>query len=84
MKYLHPTRFKDDVSVRVGLKAYDGVRIHIGYEMRVGEQLVFTGESHHVLTSLETGMVLRTRRACPEFDAALRLICEEDAKQWPQ
>ncbi len=65
VKYLHPTRFKDHVQVRVRLLAYDGVHIDIGYEMLVGETTVFTGESKHVLTSLKTGMVLRTRRVCP-------------------
>ena len=78
VKYLHPCRFKDNVLVRVRLLAYDGVHIDIGYEMRVGDTVVFTGSSRHVLTSLETGMVLRTRRACPELDAALKRICGED------
>ena len=77
VQYLKPVRFKDEVCVRVRLTQYDGVRITLAYELMVGENTVCTAETHHVLTNLQTGTVLRTRRACPELDAALKAACGE-------
>lgn len=77
VQYLKPVRFKDEVVVQTRLTHYDGVRITVDYALYVGDTQVCSAQTHHVLTDLRTGMVLRTRRACPELDAALKAQCEE-------
>lgn len=80
IQYIKPVRFKDQVNVNVKLLTYDGVHIDFGYEMVVKDTVVCTAESKHVLTSSETGMVLRTRRVCPDLDAMLKQVLQEDAQ----
>ena len=69
--YKKPTRFAEQVTVRVRLAAYRGVRMTIAYRMEneAGET-VFEGESDHCFLDA-AGAPARLRRVLPEFDAAL-------------
>ena len=69
VKYLAPTTFDDRVVVTVSVKAFDGVRLTIGYTMeKEGEapQTVLTGESEHVFLNAQ-GRFVRLKRELPEF-----------------
>ena len=69
VKYLAPTTFDDRVVVTVSVKAFDGVRLRIGYTMeKEGETpvAVLTGESEHVFLNAQ-GRFVRLKRELPEF-----------------
>lgn len=80
MRYHAPTTFDDRVAVAVRVKAFDGVRLTIGYEMtKMGDApvTVLTGESEHVFLNGQ-GRFVRLRRELPEFHELLTALAEQD------
>lgn len=79
LKYLAPTTFDDRVEVRVGVKAFDGVRLTICYTMaKLGGDApvtVLTGESEHVFLNAQ-GRFVRLKRELPEFYQLLTEMAE--------
>ena len=80
VKYIAPTTFDDQVEVRVFVKAFNGVKLVIRYEMakRGGDEpvTVLTGESEHVFLNRE-GRFVRMKREMPEFTQLLLDLAEE-------
>ena len=79
LRYIAPTTFDDRVEVRVKVKAFDGVRLTIGYEMlRLGDEpkTVLTGESEHVFLNGE-GRFVRLKRELPAFHQLLTELAGE-------
>lgn len=80
LKYLAPTTFDDLVEVRLAVKAFNGVKLVIRYEMcklaDQGRTAVLTGESEHVFLNSQ-GHFVRLRRELPEFYQLLMDMAEE-------
>ena len=80
VKYIAPTTFDDQVEVRVFVKAFNGVKLVIRYEMvkQGGDEpvTVLTGESEHVFLNGE-GRFVRMKREMPEFTQLLLDLAEE-------
>ena len=79
LRYIAPTTFDDRVEVRVFVKAFNGVKLIIRYEMlKAGETpvTVLTGESEHVFLNRE-GRFVRMKREMPEFTQLLMDLAEE-------
>ena len=68
--YLKPCTFGDEVEITVSIRAFNGVVVTIAYDMRVGDEPVFTGISEHVFLTRE-GHFVRLKKAMPELFAAL-------------
>ena len=69
-KYVRPTTFPDEVTVRTFVKDFDGIRLTFGYEMKKADDtVVFIGESTHCFLNKD-GRPIRADRACPQ-------LCEE-------
>lgn len=79
LRYIAPTTFDDRVEVRVFVKAFNGVKLVIRYEMvKLAETpvTVLTGESEHVFLNRE-GRFVRMKREMPEFTQLLMDMVEE-------
>ena len=85
LKYIAPTTFDDRVEVKVFVKAFNGVKLTIRYEMvKLGGSpagcdapvTVLTGESEHVFLNGE-GRFVRLKRELPEFHQLLMELAEE-------
>lgn len=79
MKYIAPTTFDDRVQVNVFVKAFNGVKLTMRYEMvKLGDApvTVLTGESEHVFLNRE-GRFVRLKRELPEFHQLLMALAEE-------
>lgn len=79
LKYHAPTTFDDRVAIRVRVKAFDGVRLTIGYEMTKEGDVsvtVLTGESEHVFLNAQ-GRFVRLKRELPEFFQLLTELAEK-------
>lgn len=78
-KYKKPLKFPDVMAVGVYIKAYNGVGLKFGYEIRnkLNGEVVFTGESEHCFTSLELGVV-RLKNILPNFHGILMSAYEAD------
>lgn len=79
LKYHAPTTFDDRVAIRVRVKAFDGVRLTIGYEMTKeggAPVTVLTGESEHVFLNAQ-GRFVRLKRELPEFFQLLTELAEK-------
>lgn len=70
-KYRKSTTFDDVISVKVSLKAYNGMRLTVGYEMRKDGDLVATGETEHCFLDAAR-RPLRIPKAYPELDEILK------------
>lgn len=71
--YKEPTKFDDEVEIKVRVKSYSGVKLIIEYEMnnlKTGN-IVLTGESGHCFTNKE-GFPIRLKNDYPEFDKKLK------------
>lgn len=80
VKYIAPTTFDDQVAVRVFVKAFNGVKLVIRYEMvKLGGDepvTILIGESEHVFLNRE-GRFVRMKREMPEFTQLLLDLAEE-------
>jgi len=79
LKYHAPTTFDDRVAIRVRVKAFDGVRLTIGYEMTKeggAPVTVLSGESEHVFLNAQ-GRFVRLKRELPEFFQLLTELAEK-------
>lgn len=68
--YRKPCTFGDEIAVEVGVTAFNGVVLTIGYTMRRGDDIICTAASEHVFLN-KTGGFVRLRRDMPDFCAAL-------------
>ena len=78
LKYHAPTTFDDRVEVQVRVKAFDGVRLTIGYTMtKLGDApvMVLSGESEHVFLNAQ-GRFVRLKRELPDFHRLLTELAE--------
>lgn len=76
-KYLATTAFDDEVTVEVTVRAFNGVTLVIGYEMRKADGTpVCTGSSEHCFLNRE-GRFIRLKRDFPEFYADLTAQIEQ-------
>lgn len=71
-QYKKTTTFSDEIYIAVKVKAFNGVRLVIEYEMkRAGdEDIIFMGESEHCFLDRESRPV-RIKSKYPEFYKAL-------------
>ena len=71
------TTYDDVIAIEVGLRAYNGIRMTIGYRMTRADEVVCTGETEHCFLN-DRGFPVRLKREYPEFDAILRRELEAD------
>ena len=70
VNYLKPCTFGDDVDITVGVRDFNGVILTISYDMRLGNETIFTGTSEHVFLNRD-GKFIRMRRDMPAFCEAV-------------
>ncbi|MBQ8599720.1 MAG: acyl-CoA thioesterase [Oscillospiraceae bacterium] len=68
--YKNSTTFAEEITIRVWIEEFKGVRLKIGYEMRRGETVVFIGQSEHCFLNKE-GKIISLKREYPEIYSAL-------------
>ena len=70
-KYRLVSRFPEQISIRVRVESFSGVRLCFGYEMRnAAGETVFEGRSEHCFLDAE-GRPVRMKKTLPDFYAAL-------------
>lgn len=52
-KYLRPAVYDDSLTIIASLREKPLLRIHLEYEVRRGEELLATGETHHAFVNLQ-------------------------------
>ena len=80
LKYHASTTFDDRIAIQVRVRAFDGVRLTIGYTMtKMGDApvTVLTGESEHVFLNAQ-GRFVRLKRELPEFFRLLTELAGEE------
>lgn len=78
--YRQPTTFSDEVSVKVSIKEYKGVKLLIEYEMTNKDgAAVCKGTSKHTFLDSE-GKPVRMKRDYPEFFEALTSLVQSGEK----
>lgn len=65
-EYLKPVRYDDDVRIEAFMEEHRGIRLRIGYELRVGEALAARGYTIHVFTD-KAGKPTRPMKAFVEM-----------------
>lgn len=77
-QYRRGCTFGDAVDIDVSVKAFYGVVLTIGYEMRHAEtgETLCTATSEHVFVSRE-GRILRVKRDLPDFAQAIEALLAE-------
>ncbi len=70
VNYLKPCTFDDEVEITVGIKDFNGVVMTITYDMRMNNELIFTGTSEHVFLD-RSGKFVRMKRGMPAFCEAV-------------
>lgn len=70
-KYKKTTTYGDTVFIDVSVKAYNGIRLTVGYLMKKSSgEVVCEGTSEHCFVSRE-GRILRLNKEYPELDELL-------------
>lgn len=72
-QYLHPCSFGDEIIVRLTVESFNGVILVIRYDMRKGDETVFTAGSEHVFLNKE-GRFVRMKKELPEFCDAIEQV----------
>lgn len=67
----HSTKFEDIVEIIPKVKSYNGVRLEISYEIKLGDTLVATAATKHCFTN-ETGLPQRLNKTIPGLDKKLK------------
>ena len=65
-RYKKPTTFADEVDIEVSVLEFNGVKLKIGYIMKLGEETVCEGESMHCFLSKE-GKPVKLSKVLPDF-----------------
>lgn len=76
--YKKPCTFGDEIAIEVGVTAFNGVVLTIGYSMRRGDEIICTAQSEHVFLNKSGGFV-RLRRDMPDFCAAIEAQLPEES-----
>jgi len=75
-RYMHSTTFEDEVSVGLYVKAYNGIRLTMGYRMTGPEgRAVCEAESEHCFMDGE-GRIARLKKAAPDLHRLLQELAE--------
>ena len=71
--YKNMVHFDDVVVIHVKIKAYNGIKLTVGYEMfnETTGQICTQAESSHVFLNQE-GKLISLKKTCPECDIAFR------------
>ncbi len=67
----HSTTFEDSVQIVPKVKAYNGVRLEMSYEMKLGGKLIATAITKHCFIN-EKGLPQRLNKAIPGLDEKLK------------
>ena len=67
----HSTTFEDLVQIIPKVKAYNGVRLEMSYEMKLKDKLVATSTTKHCFIN-ETGLPQRLNKVIPGLDKKLK------------
>ena len=70
VNFLKPCTFGDEVDIAVTVRDFNGVVVTLAYDMKVRDELVFSGTSEHVFLNRE-GRFVRMKKVMPEFCAVL-------------
>ena len=65
-RYKKPTTFADEVDIEVSVLDFNGVKLKIGYVMKLGEETVCEGESMHCFLNKE-GKPVKLSKVLPDF-----------------
>lgn len=76
VNYKKPTTFSDEISIKVSVVEYSGVKVVFQYEMKKGDVLVCEAKSIHCFINKE-GKIVFVNQAWPELDATLKKLLPE-------
>lgn len=76
-RYKKSTTFDDVILINLKLSKYNGMRLTVSYEMKLGEDIVATGETEHCFLN-EKGMPVRIKRDYPELDEIFKAWLEDE------
>ena len=65
-RYKKPTTFADEVDIEVSVLEFNGVKLKIGYIMKIQDEIVCEGESMHCFLSKE-GKPVKLSKVLPDF-----------------
>lgn len=75
-RYKKPTTFADEVDIEVSVLEFNGVKLKIGYVMKLGEETVCEGESMHCFLNKE-GKPVKLSKVLPDFHAMFQNSIEK-------
>lgn len=75
VEYKNPVHFDEDVDIEAGILEYTGVKLTIGYTLRVGDKVVCKAESKHCF--IKDGSIISLKRDYKEFHEVLMKAKEE-------
>ncbi|MBE6653545.1 MAG: acyl-CoA thioesterase [Ruminococcaceae bacterium] len=77
-RYKKTTTYPDEISVVVTVTEASRALLKLGYEMKVGDTVAFTGESEHCFLG-QDGRILNMKKSMPEFYETLLRLCPAEA-----
>lgn len=77
-RYKKTTTYPDKIAVTVTVTEAGRAVLKLGYEMKVVDAVVFTGESEHCFLG-QDGRILNLKKSMPEFYETLLRLCPAEA-----
>ncbi len=77
-RYKKTTTYPDEIAITVTVTEASRAVLKLGYEMKVADAVVFTGESEHCFLG-QDGRILNLKKSMPEFYETLLRLCPKEA-----
>lgn len=77
IRFRKPSTYGDEILIEVSVKSFNAWVLTLGYAMRLGEDVIFTGESSHCFLSSEGNMIAITEAKFPELHKKLMDLIAE-------
>lgn len=78
-EYIHSTTFDDKIEIEVSVSQYTGVKLNFSYTMKnvdTGDIVGIASSSHCLIN--RNGVPVIVKKYLPDFDLALKEICEKN------
>ncbi len=76
IKFKKPSTVGDDIDIIVSVKSYNSLILTMHYEMKIGDVVIFVGDSDHCFLSKEGKMTQLSEKNFPDLHKALKSLME--------
>ena len=77
IRFRKPSTYGDEIQIEVRVKSFNAWVLTLDYAMRLGEDLIFDGQSSRCFLSSEGKMIAVTEAKFPEFHKKLKELIVE-------